>query len=79
MVLCTCRLHIYNPHSLLISVQCCLELASDAVVGLLKVSGVDVHLLVEAVKLIILSVKFVSHVPCYALQISQHIRYSSVR
>ena len=52
------------------------ELAFDAVVGLFKVGGVDIHLLVEPVKLIVLSVEFVAHVSCYTLQICQHIRHS---
>ena len=54
-----------------------LELASDAEIGLLEVRGIDIHLLVEAVELSVLSVQLFSHVPCYALQIRQHVRHRS--
>ena len=52
-----------------------LELASDAVVCLLEVGSVDIHLLVEPVELVVLSVQLTSHVSRYTLQISQHIRH----
>ena len=52
-----------------------LELPSDAVVGLLQVNRVDVHLLVESVQLVVLTVQLATHVSCYTFQVGQDIRH----
>ena len=52
-----------------------LELASDAVVGLLQVGRVDVHLVVESVQLLVLTVQLTAHVSGNTLQVGEHVRH----
>ena len=61
----------YSPHVFL-------ELPSDAIVGLLQVSGVHIHLLIESIELVVLTVQLVPHISRYTLEVGKYIRHCPV-